>query len=110
MAHVQNSESDALRDKLLEQIYDVAAEDTRLAWLRKEQLQVIELVGLLRKVVPSGTTMAEDLHALPLSDETKAQILRPFQRADASATGEIELESLKKAFQRLDPTFTDDML
>lgn len=51
MSQHHNAETDALRDLNLSLLFDVKVEDTRLAWLRKEQLQTVELAGKLRKTL-----------------------------------------------------------
>lgn len=48
MKHVVNRETDDLRDKNLILLFAVLVEDIRLAWLRKEQLQTVELAGRVR--------------------------------------------------------------
>jgi len=47
----QTSETDAIRDELLAAVFGVMVEDIRLAWLRKEQVQIVEMSGLLRKAL-----------------------------------------------------------
>lgn len=48
MKHLLNAQTDALRDKNLRLLFAVLVEDIRLAWLRKEQLQTVELAGRVR--------------------------------------------------------------
>lgn len=48
MKHIVTRESDNLRDKNLTLLFAVLVEDIRLAWLRKEQLQTVELAGRVR--------------------------------------------------------------
>lgn len=50
----QTSDTDAIRDRFLASTFSVMVEDIRLAWLRKEQLQTVELSGLLRKALASS--------------------------------------------------------
>lgn len=50
----QTSETDALRDEYLATTFAVMVEDIRLAWLRKEGLQIVELSGLLRKTLANA--------------------------------------------------------
>jgi len=47
MKHVVSNEAGMLRDRVLTLIHHVELEDTRMAWLRKEQLQLLELHGLI---------------------------------------------------------------
>jgi hypothetical protein len=53
LRHVQNNEASAKRDQLLMLTNTVMYQDTRLAWLRKDQLQTMELEGLLRERLSS---------------------------------------------------------
>merc|ERR1712227_917670 len=48
MKHVANAESSDLRDKFCLLTYDALQEDVHLAWQRKEQLQMVELLAMLR--------------------------------------------------------------
>lgn len=76
----QTSETDALRDEYLATTFAVMVEDIRLAWLRKEQVQIVELSGLLRKTLAN----AEDQEWLKrLSKPADTQT--PFQASRWSA-------------------------
>lgn len=48
MKHLLTAQTDTLRDKNLTLLFAVLVEDIRLAWLRKEQLQTVELAGRVR--------------------------------------------------------------
>lgn len=54
MKHVMNTESDSTRDKNLTCLFGILVEDVRLAWLRKEQLQTVELAGMIRAAASLG--------------------------------------------------------
>jgi len=58
--HVQTVESDHERDKFLLLTFIVMVEDVRLAWLRKEQLQAVDLTGMLRRALAE----TEDLYSM----------------------------------------------
>mmetsp|Transcript_12899 Transcript_12899/g.25364 ORF Transcript_12899/g.25364 Transcript_12899/m.25364 type:complete len:442 (+) Transcript_12899:51-1376(+) len=58
--HVQTVESDKVRDNFLLLSFIVMVEDVRLAWLRKEQLQAVDLTGLLRRALAES----EDLDGM----------------------------------------------
>merc|ERR1712196_246283 len=45
---VHNSETDKLRMEAMQLTFDMAVEDTHLAWLRTDQLQLVDLAGKLR--------------------------------------------------------------
>jgi len=57
---VQTIESDKVRDSFLLLSFIVMLEDVRLAWLRKEQLQAVDLTGMLRRALAES----EDLYGL----------------------------------------------
>merc|ERR1712023_498024 len=53
---VQTKESSGLRDRLLIETHSIMLEDIRDAWLRKEQLQIMELLSTLRRASsPAGS-------------------------------------------------------
>jgi len=61
LKHVQDKEADAKRDRLLHFIADVQLADTRLGWLRKGQLQAMELYRLLRTWISKGPLQQQQL-------------------------------------------------
>jgi len=58
--HVQTVESDEVRDNFLLLSFIVMVEDVRLAWLRKEQLQAVDLTGMLRRALAES----DDLYGM----------------------------------------------
>merc|ERR550532_1791848 len=76
----QTSETDALRDDYLATTFAVMVEDIRLAWLRKEQVQIVELSGLLRKTLANADDQ-EWLRRLSKPADTQS----PFQASRWSA-------------------------
>jgi len=62
MKHVHNTESDAVRDQNMCLLFDVMVRDILLAWLRKEQLQTVELSGTMRSQLAEAD-MADFLRA-----------------------------------------------
>jgi len=71
LKHVQNRESDDLRDSLLVLTHELTLRRTDLAWLRKDQLQVFELVKMtsspLGGICDSEASKAKQLE----QDETR---------------------------------------
>jgi len=54
MKHVMNEETDNTRDQNLKLLFAILVEDVRLVWIRKEQLQTVELAGKIRAAASLG--------------------------------------------------------
>lgn len=104
MARVQNKESDHLRDMNLMLIHDVYLEDIRLVWLRKEQLQVVELCGRLRTSLPPGTIVPTTL------PDVGEGVLHCFRLADSTGTGQIEERRLIPLLQKLSKDLSEERI
>jgi len=55
--HVHNVETDKVRDNFLLLSFIVIVEDVRLAWLRKEQLQAVDITGMLRRALAESENL-----------------------------------------------------